>query len=370
VHQGEAILRHEISTTDRIDSVQLLRGVAALAVVTDHFRLFGNGAWGVDIFFVISGFIMCYITQKSGHHFFSKRIIRVVPLYWLGTMGVFCVALLFPSLLNSTKADLVELAKSLLFIPFQKGQYIQPVLFLGWTLNYEMFFYLLFAVSMAISRSYRWVICSTVLILLTIAGKLFSFENPILKFYTSSILIEFVLGMLAYQIYSLRIKHWTTSEGRSTWLYALSAIVAIGSLAALPLLEEMSRITGRAVAWGIPAFVFFLASIRYLSGRQLPKASLLIGDASYSLYLFHPYIIQVFAKFFKSLDSPSIQGYFITVCVIALCCCAAVFIYYFIERPLTSFLRSVFLAKQLPGTAQQSVASADPASASLPQSHR
>ena len=365
--QGELILRHESSTTDRIDSVQLLRAVAALAVVTDHFRLFGNGAWGVDIFFVISGFIMCYITQNSGDHFFAKRIIRVVPLYWLGTLGVFCVALAFPSLLNSTKADPIELVKSLLFIPFQKGQYIQPVLFLGWTLNYEMFFYLVFALSMAISRSYRSIICSAALILLTLAGKLFSFENPIAKFYTSGILIEFLFGMLAYKIYSLRIRHWITSGSGPKWLYILSAVVAIGSLAALPLLEGMSRIVGRTIAWGIPALLFFLASIRCLSGRQLPKASLLIGDASFSLYLFHPYIIQVFVKIFKSVDSPGIQGYVMAVCAIALCCLVAIFIYYVVERPLTRFLRSAFIANRRPGTVQQFAAGDEPAAVSLQQ---
>jgi exopolysaccharide production protein ExoZ len=362
-------LTHEINTTERIDSVQLLRAAAALAVVTDHFRLFGNGAWGVDIFFVISGFIMCYITQKSGDHFFSKRIIRIVPLYWLGTIGVFCVALAFPSLLNNTKADLVDLVKSLLFIPFQKGQYIQPVLFLGWTLNYEMFFYFLFALSIAINRSYRWIICSTALILLALAGKLFSFENPIPKFYTSGILIEFAFGMLAYQIYSLRIGHWTTPNSHSKWLYILYAIVALGSLAALPLLEGVSRIVGRGIVWGIPAFLFFLASIRCLSGRQLPKAALWLGDASYSLYLFHPYIIAVFIKFFRSFDSPTIQGYFMTVCEIILCCFFAIFIYHFIERPLTSFLKSVFLTKRMPRIVQQSMTGDDPAPVSLQQNN-
>jgi peptidoglycan/LPS O-acetylase OafA/YrhL len=290
-----------------------------------------------------------------------------VPLYWLGTVGVFCLALAFPSLLNSTKADPVELVKSLLFIPFQKGQYIQPLLFLGWTLNYEMFFYLLFALSMKINHSYRSIICSGLLILLALAGKLVSFENPILKFYTSSILIEFVFGMLAYKIYSLGIRHWMNAASRPTWLYALLAMVAIGSLAALPLLEETSRTVGRAIVWGIPAFLFFVASIRCLSGRQLPKAALLIGDASYSLYLFHPYIIQVFVKIFHSFDSPSIQGYFMTICAIALCCLVSIFIYYLVERPLTGFLRSFFIVKRMPGTAEQPIARSSPATDSLHQ---
>src|SRR5690606_35803405 len=131
-----------------------------------------------------------------------KRVIRVVPLYWLGTLGVFVVALLLPNLLDNTTADVPGLVKSLLFIPYQKGEYVQPLLYLGWTLNFEMFFYALFAISMAISHRYRLLICSGLLLTLVSLGHLATFDTLLAKFYTQQILAEFVLGMGCYALYA------------------------------------------------------------------------------------------------------------------------------------------------------------------------
>ena len=127
--------------TSKIDSIQLLRFLAALAVIGVHLPLINAGGFGVDIFFFISGFIISYVTIRGRDHFLLKRIIRVVPIYWLLTFGVFGLAAIAPTLLNNTTADLVHLAKSLFFVPFDKnGSGLFPVLFVGWTLNYEMFF--------------------------------------------------------------------------------------------------------------------------------------------------------------------------------------------------------------------------------------
>jgi exopolysaccharide production protein ExoZ len=99
-----------------------------------------NGHWGVDLFFIISGFLMCYGTEGSGAQFLTKRLIRIVPLDWTGTRGVFSLALLAPHVLNTPTTRVVALLQSLACIPFHKGTQLQPALFLGWPLNYEMFF--------------------------------------------------------------------------------------------------------------------------------------------------------------------------------------------------------------------------------------
>src|SRR6185437_14170487 len=134
-----------------LDNIQALRAIAALLVVFVHLAVpvaalgvapFGAG--GVDLFFVISGFIMVYTTVGrpiSGAEFLGRRIVRIVPLYWLLTLAVFGIALIAPTLLQFTTASWGQLLKSLFFIPFAKANGdVQPVLFLGWTLNYEMFF--------------------------------------------------------------------------------------------------------------------------------------------------------------------------------------------------------------------------------------
>src|SRR5690606_28632535 len=126
---------------------------------------------------------MALVTEKSTHQFFAKRVIRVVPLYWLGTFGVFGVALLLPERLDNTTADAAGLLKSLLFIPSLKGESVQTLLFLGWTLNFEMFFYAVFALALTISHRHRLLIASGLLLALVLLGALLRFESVVLAFY-------------------------------------------------------------------------------------------------------------------------------------------------------------------------------------------
>ncbi|MCY1405151.1 Acyltransferase family protein [compost metagenome] len=326
---------------ERLDSVQLLRAIAATAVVFFHLPLFRNGAWGVDIFFVISGFIMALVTANSSKHFFSKRVIRVVPLYWLGTFGVFGVALLLPNLLGNTTADLVGLVKSLLFIPYLKGEYVQPILYLGWTLNFEMFFYALFALSMAISHRHRLLICSAALLGLVLMGKLFTFESLLPRFYTDDIILEFALGMGCYALYS-RTQAWRMAGPSLTARITLVAI-GVAVLAYMPFNEALKPMLGHTVALAFPATVIFLALVHGLSGLRLPWILVLIGDASYSLYLFHPYVLKVINKVFHVFDAPGVLAYVMAPVTIGLCYLVAIGIYRLVELPLTNTLRRQFL---------------------------
>lgn len=329
---------------DKLDSVQMLRAIAALAVVFFHIPLFRNGDWGVDIFFVISGFIMAMVTAQSGSHFFTKRVIRVVPLYWLGTLGVFCVALLMPSLLDNTTADVPGLLKSLFFIPYQKGVYVQPLLYLGWTLNFEMFFYGLFAISMAISHRHRLLICSSLLLALVLLGHLVTFDALLAKFYTQQILVEFVLGMGCYAVYA-RTAAWRAA-GPGKGVRAVLTMIGIAALVYMPLSASLAESLGRGVALGIPAAVIFLALVHGLSGVRLPWLLVLIGDASYSLYLFHPYVLKVFNKVFHVFDAPGVLAYVMTPVSIALCCIVAIGIYRLVELPMTHWLRAMFIDRK------------------------
>ncbi|MDD1976043.1 MULTISPECIES: acyltransferase family protein [Pseudomonas] len=329
---------------DKLDSVQMLRAIAALAVVFFHIPLFRNGDWGVDIFFVISGFIMALVTAQSGSYFFSKRLIRVVPLYWLGTLGVFGVALVLPSLLDNTTADVTGLVKSLLFIPYQKGEHVQPLLYLGWTLNFEMFFYAVFALSMAISHRYRLLICSLVLLTLVGLGHLVTFEALLARFYTQQILAEFVLGMGCYAVYA-RTAAWR-SAGPSHGARTALIVVGLVALAYMPFGGELTASLGRALGWGLPATVVFLALVHGLAGLRLPALLVLIGDASYSLYLFHPYVLKVFNKVFHVFDTPGVLAYVMTPVSIALCCLVAIGIYRLVELPVTRWLRVVFIDRR------------------------
>lgn len=325
-------------TLPRLDCVQLLRAFAAVAVVTHHIPILANGAWGVDLFFVISGFIMCYVTEASGDHFFAKRIIRVVPLYWIGTFGVFAIALMAPRLLNNTTASPLDLVRSLLFIPFMKGSEVHPVMFLGWTLNYEMLFYVMFAIAMKFSHRHRAAICSGLICALVLIGGILKPESTPMKFWTNSIILEFVLGIGCYQIWRASASPIVQKPGITSRF--ASVLLGIAFLACLPVFRSLIHSDIRFLKYGIVAALGFHFTLRGLSDKELPKPIVMLGDASYSLYLFHPYLIQLFVKISGVLLLPSAFSYLVALVIIIACCLVAVTSYFLIEKPLTSLLRT------------------------------
>ncbi len=279
----------------QLDSLQILRALAALAVVVYHlgdslikdFGLtdtnpFAIGAYGVDLFFVISGFVICYasINTHSPLAFMKKRIFRIVPLYYLLTIGVFLVALAMPTLLNSTVADLSHLLKSLAFIPFEKAEgEVYPLLFLGWTLNFEMFFYLLFALCFGFKK-YREIAAALLVIICVIIGSFIDFSQVVPEFFSRSIMLNFVWGIAVFLIY----RHRPEVMAHVRWLWIPATLtILIQALAPLPFPREFSI--------GLPSAIILLSALptQNISGRA-GDAMKLIGDASYSLYLVHPYV--------------------------------------------------------------------------------
>lgn len=182
------------------DSIQALRGLAALFVVFQHIRFLNFGAFGVDIFFCISGFMIMFTTEKSTKYFFRKRLIRILPLYYLMTLVTYLSLLLFPSMFQQTRHNLSYLVKSLLFIPFDiGGGIIQPLVRIGWTINCEMLFYLLFFIAFHISMKYRGLICSAFLAVLVGAVQIFaplisSWQSPIGRMFSPVLMFTVILS--------------------------------------------------------------------------------------------------------------------------------------------------------------------------------
>ena len=331
-----------------LNNLQVLRALAALLVVFAHTATLNRpllspwlswGQAGVDLFFVISGFVMVYTTaskQVTPGKFALNRIIRIVPMYWALTLAVFAVALVAPSLLNSSRADWGELLKSLFFIPFVKSNgEVHPLLFLGWTLNYEMFFYALFAASLAIrSVGLRTGLMMLVLALLVLAGGMLEPASRVAQFYTDPILLEFLFGML------LGYLHWRfrSTAVPSSWSYAAFA------LAALLIVPQLfvSLDWHRAAVWGVPAALIVLGALlleqsgRSHSGRFL----LLIGAASYVLYLTHPFVeipIEKATLLFGLNGAPYVL---VSIALgVALATTVAIVVHLAVERPVTALLR-------------------------------
>lgn len=329
-------------------NIQVLRGLAALLVVFVHLQdlvrlggasqgVFSWGNSGVDVFFVISGLIMVQATARrpvGPALFMRQRLARVVPLYWLVTLGVFGLVWLWPGLFSSTDADPIKLAKSLAFIPYERpdGE-LHPLVFLGWTLNYEMAFYLLFSVGLLAGRA-RLVVPLVVMGLAVLAGLIFAPTTPLTRFYTAPVILEFAGGML------LGSGLGRLPQGRRA---ALAAAVA-GSFALILMLAAPALWPSidRAVAAGLPALVIVAAGLvlegsGYVATWPLARR---IGDASYSIYLTHFFITAAVTKLAAKLGMtglPELAG--LMLAAFGLVILAGLAVHRWIEIPLTRLFK-------------------------------
>ena len=332
----------------RLDSLQVLRAIAAFAVLVFHlgeglkidFGLyeanpFALGANGVDMFFVISGFIICYASMGtvSPIEFLKKRIFRIVPLYYLLTFGVFVIALVAPSLLSSTEANGWHLLKSLVFVPYANSEgLIQPLLFLGWTLNFEMFFYLIFALCMGFKA--RELMAAIVVVLIAGIGYFVHFGQVVPDFFSRSIILNFAWGIGVFLIY----KHWPGVIARIRWLWIPATLVIIAQFFwTAPLAREFSI--------GIPS-AFILASVLNFKDIKGPvgEAGKTVGDASYSLYLVHPYFIQLSVVVTLAVLGVSLlTAILVSIISIITSVIASVALFKLVEKPSNDWLRARFL---------------------------
>lgn len=326
---------------EKFNSIQALRGIAALFVVLEHIRFLNCGAFGVDIFFCISGFMILFSTQKNTDHFLTRRLIRIVPFYWLMTLATYALLLLAPGLFAQTKADPVLLVKSLFFIPFDIGGGLyQPLLRIGWTINCEIFFYLLFFISLKISHKYRGLICSGLLLVTVMLAALFPSASPFLSFYGNPVMLEFIFGMLAQQIcHRLYTLHMAGRLPR--FLLPVSFITAALCLGGLLSTRQYADATGfrRPVLWGLPALVILLCFFLIGLYLKMPGALTHLGDISFSLYLVHYYPVTFFDRKIFDFSAASPRAFFGVAVSFAVSTILALFGYEIIEKRFSGWLR-------------------------------
>jgi exopolysaccharide production protein ExoZ len=345
-------MRQNPNQTQRvIVSLQYLRGVAAMMIVFCHAwdqlpwfkaRLPNIGQSGVDLFFVVSGFIMVFVTANaasSAWDFFKMRIIRIVPLYWLFNFATAALILTLPQLFKTSVFTLPHLLLSLFFIPHPNPadpQSISPFILLGWTLNYEMFFYVIFAVAMAVSPARRVPLTIAVLVTLTALGALgVSAANPAWKFYSNDIVLEFVFGMtLAGLFLNDVLRRSGTSVGIILIALGAAGLVVGGYHLELP----------RALVFGVPAAFIVAGALAIESARRVPKVQpfMLLGDASYSIYLAHlfPLALERFAWSRLGLPTDGVLAVaaFVSLAMIG-GALSGIACYFLVERPMLQFMR-------------------------------
>jgi exopolysaccharide production protein ExoZ len=324
-------------------SIQYVRALAALAVVLAHTATNGSGnafrigLAGVDIFFVISGFVMWITTASRAQtpaEFIANRIARIVPMYWLVTLSVVVAAACVPALFSTPKIDAGHIVASLLFIPSWSpfNGKLWPVLGQGWTLNYEMFFYAVFALVLFMPRRLRLAALSMAFCGLALSGVFYAGNNPLLLVYTDSLMLEFLAGIFLGVAYERNLlPSWRLGCGLSVAGIALLLTAALTSTS-----------SPRIVVFGIPAvcLVLGLVAIEARRGIWFSRVAATLGDASYSIYLTHGLFISALAKGAPALN----PVLFVAICPIV-AAAAGVLIWKYLERPLTSALRR-HLARQ------------------------
>jgi len=323
---------------ETFQSVQALRGIAAIMVTIFHAGLrfdhteatFRVGNAGVDIFFIISGFVMWTVVAKNPIDpitFLRRRFVRLVPLYWFWTLVLLAAWAVMPSAFPRLHPTIGHVLLSLGFIPHLSpdvGQ-VMPVMGQGWTLNFEIFFYLLVALILTLPARLRFVAIATALLLLPFARPVTDLPAAALL---SPLLVEFLGGIVLARLVSGGLR--------------LGALRSLGCLAAGAVLLTLAHPAtgddlGRLLQYGTPALLIVAGAVGLERAGRLPVGKLprLLGDASYSIYLTHTFIISLLGKLWPTDLATSL--FIVTATIVATT--LGVFTYRLVERPPLTLLR-------------------------------
>lgn len=340
-------------TPRRLVAIQALRGIAALMIVVHHVQdqspgfkaIWPTQAWqsGVDLFFVISGFVMVYVThdrERSAQQFLAMRAARIIPVYWFYTLAAALLMFLMPQLFRSNELTVRHIVLSLLFIPHQTGNdSISPIVKQGWTLNYEVFFYILFAIAIYVSARRRVSLAVGALLGIVLTGYWMQHSDLSLgtaDFYFHNILLEFAFGMVIAWVF---LHGGFDAMGPKTGI-----LLAVSGFASLFLLDPFYTSSTRALVYGVPAAAIVVGMLVFeIRSRPLRFRVLqFAGDASYSIYLVHGFPIAALRALWTHGPLP-MSGIVSFVLFLAVSSALAVAMgalsYYTVERTSLKFLR-------------------------------
>lgn len=335
-----------------------MRGFAAIAIVFIHMngiiRLYGMRGEnlfastemanaGVDVFFVISGLIMAFITHNKAStelktsDFFIKRVTRIYPIYWIYLILLLIGNALTQGSLPETMSNpgLGTLLQSFTLLPSHE----LPVLIIAWTLKFEIFFYIVFTLLIASGKHLEKHYLYLFSIVMVVLGSILNPQQAILKLMTDPLLLEFTIGVFIGTLYLKKQKL------NPVLFLSISVILIILELTGYSLAEIFNMYGtrfGRLVRFGLPAsFIVtgFLFANDWIS-KYSPRILSRIGDASYSLYLSHILVLSLAAKVWSLLHlSTYLYDPVFAVYLTLVCLAWSLISYRYLEQPLIRLSR-------------------------------
>lgn len=336
-------------------SIQALRFWAALMVVIHHSindltqksgieggkdlrEFFYFGASGVQVFFVISGFVMMVSSERlfqipgAWRAFLYRRLIRIYPIYFICVILNILIRSLWGQIIVSGGAKLLG---ALLLFPGLAGSIIVP----GWTLSYEMYFYLLFAAALVFRPRQALIILSSFFLLCILSAKIIDLnaENAIWVQMQSPLLLDFVVGAWLGWLVKLSPEQWRVPPLVSCIVLALSVVALLANFI-------LSRYLPYMITFGIPS-ACIVASCVFLekSGfwHRLFARFTRLGDASYSLYLIHQLVLILIVPQVAGFVSGRLSFAFLIILLVAASLISGFLLFVLVEKPILQRLRGI-----------------------------
>lgn len=357
----------ERGTAPRLLGLQMWRAGAALLVALYHLattpdrrwaQTAGHANWlaefgaigfaGVDLFFVISGVVM---TVTSWHHlgdpreavpFLKRRVARIYPLYWLCCAAVLALAWVDPGLTSRGKIDLAAVVESVLLWP----QHSFPIVGVGWTLSYEMFFYIVFALFFLLPRTRVLSVLGLWLVSVVVLFRRFNdpanlaiVGNLQLPLVASPLVLEFIAGCGI----GLLLCRGELPLPRTALVAGAAWFFGVGSFFGATDYDDAAYGMMRIWVFGVPSALLIYGTVGLEQANRLWTSRRLVfwGDASYSLYLTHVYVIQAFGLLYAHWSF--VQGgppkALLAATCLATCGLVAAACHRWVDRPLTTAAR-------------------------------
>lgn len=341
-------------------NVQALRALAALLVLAFHTyaiegKYFGGhavpkvlgtfGTCGVDLFFIISGFVMTTVTRgqfgsgSGAASFLVRRVARIYPIYWFYCLIVLAVMLVMPQWVNASNGHHADILYSLLLLPPSDTL---PLLLQGWTLTYEMFFYFVFAGMMAFIAErvlplalIGWALATCVLAYWLASSQQHVLTSPMLNLAGNPLVLEFVAGCFCGLLWPLIRKAWAPVI-LIVGIFALAISVKLGEQVGLDTVVQW-----RFAYFGIPAFFIVLGAVGLEAHAYLhaPRPFCRLGDASYSLYLSHVLVISAVGRLYAHFASTHLVPLLGSLLCFVVAIVAGWVSFRVIERPMNTILK-------------------------------